>query len=101
MSKQEIARVARRIVAKEIDPVLGCRLIVRLQGPLSDAERQDQDLLTVVGIESETDHFALGEARSQWDPAALANQDRQRTEYLERIETTLYEACRSIIEKYA
>ena len=101
MSKEEIVRVARRIVAREIDPVLGCRLIVRLQGPLSDEQRQDQDLLTVVGIESETDQFPLGEARSQWDPEALANQDRQRAEYLGNIETALFEACRSIIEKFA
>lgn len=101
MSKKEIVDVARRILAKEIDPLLGCRWIVQHQDALSDDERQDEDLLTIVGIESETDGSPLGEVRSQWDPAALALQDRKRAEYLGSVEGALYEACRSIIEKFA
>jgi tRNA G37 N-methylase Trm5 len=101
VSKQEIVAVARRILAKEIDPLVGCRSIVRHQDALSDEERRDQDLLTLVGIESETDHFPLGDVRLRWDPEALAHQDRQRAEYLQTVEGTLYDACSSIIEKFS
>ena len=101
MSRTEIVSIARRIVAKEIDPLLGCRLIVRHQGSLLDVERQDPSLLVLVGVESETDHFPLGEVRSHWDPSALAQQDRQRAEYLQRVEKDVLDACRAIIVKYS
>jgi hypothetical protein len=100
MSKHEIATIARRILAREIDPLEGCRWVVRHQHALSEEERRDPDLTVLVAIESETDHFATGIARRQWDRGALAEQDRQRTEYLQRNERFLFEACKALIEKF-
>jgi hypothetical protein len=99
-SKQKIVGLARRIVAREIDPLEGCRLIVQFQGELSDGERRDPDFATLVGVESETDHFPTGAAREHWDPDALAEQDQQRAEYLQKNETFVLEACRGIIDKF-
>ena len=101
MSKEEIVIIAGRVLAKEMDPLEGCRWIVRHQEALSEEERQDPNFVRLVGIESETDHFAMGVARQHWDPRALAEQDRERAEYLQRVEGNLFEACRGIIAKFS
>jgi|SRR4051794_19843774 hypothetical protein len=101
MSKQKIVGLARDIVGREIDPLEGCRRIVQFQADLSDEERRDPDFATLAGVESETDHFPTGAAREHWDPDALAEQDQQRAEYLQRNVAYVLEACRGIIDKFS
>ena len=99
MSKREIVTIATQILNGEIDPLEGCRRIVRQQGTLSEAERRDPDFATLVGIESETDAFPSSEARQHWDARALAELDRERAVYVERNRKWLVDACRAIVSK--
>jgi hypothetical protein len=99
VTKKDIVEVAGRILANEMDPLEGCRWIVRHQQLLSAEERHDADFLTLVGIESETDTFAMGAVRERWSPEALAEQDRYREEYLARVRRDLLDACSAIIAK--
>lgn len=101
MSKKEIVTVAARVLSREMDPIEGCRWIVRHQSSLSEIERRDPAVLTLVGIDSETDHFAIGTARQNWEPHALAEQDSRKEEYLQRIEDSLFEACKAIVGRFS
>ena len=101
MSKETIVAIARQVLAKEIDPLEGCRAIVRNQGGLSAEERDDPDLTTLVAIESETDDLPMGTVRDLWDSKALAQQDRRRAKYLSRVKSDLFKACRALIERFA
>jgi hypothetical protein len=100
-TNQEIVSVAARVLAGQMDPIEGCRWIVRHQSLLSEEQRRDAAILTLVGIESETDHFAVGAARQNWEPDALAQQDLRKAEYLHRIEPSLLEACKAIVAKFS
>jgi len=66
MSKEQIVRIARQVLADEIDPLEACRAIVRSQDGLSDTERDDPDLTTLLAIESETDDLPMGRVRELW-----------------------------------
>jgi hypothetical protein len=99
MSKQELVKAAKRILAGDLDPLEGCRLIVRIEQLLPKTYRDDPDLLTLVAIESETDHFAMGEARSYWTSSALEEQDRGRAAYVAKNGDVLRSACRNLIAK--
>jgi hypothetical protein len=101
VSKTELVSVAAQVLANEMDPLEGCRWIVRHQSALSEEERLDPSFVRLVGIESETDQFAMGVARQNWDAQALAEQDVRRAEYLRRVQLDLLEACRLIIEKFS
>jgi hypothetical protein len=99
MTRSEIAVIARRILTREIDPIDGCRAIVRRQGVLSSEERGDPDFRVLVAIESETDHIPAQDSRDRWSAMALREKDRQRAEYLARNELALRDACKALVEK--
>ncbi len=100
MSKREIAAIAKKVLAREIEPIEGCRSMVKLQQSLDAASRSDPDFLTIVAIESETDHFVLGAERKNWESQALNDLDRKRQEYLQRNQGYLHDACKAIIDKF-
>lgn len=91
------AELARRILAREIGLIAGCRQMtdIRSRGNLFDCE----ELLPFVGVESETDTLPLGGVRAHWSPAALLEADREiaRAEALYR--DTIDDDCRRLIEK--
>jgi hypothetical protein len=99
MSKDEIVTIAKCVLHGEVDPLEGCRAIVRRQMALSESERHDPDFLVLVAIESETDHFPTEETRQYWDPVALAERDQERAAYLERNQKPLVDACRALVAK--
>jgi hypothetical protein len=101
MPKKGIVEAARQILAGRLDPLEGCRLIVRSRAGLTDVERNDPNLVVLVAIESETDQFPLGEVRQRWNAVALVEQDRQRQEYLSRNDHHLREACQALVETFA
>jgi hypothetical protein len=90
----QIAAVAQAMLDRSIEPLAGCRDICQVRHQLSDVDANSSCLLVVVGIESELDDCPLGPARDHWAPAALAIKDRQRDEYLQRVQHTLEDACR-------
>lgn len=100
MTRQEIITTAEQILARQVDPLEGCRSIVQSQSRLSEEDRLDPDLLTLVGIDSETDHFPTGDVRQRWNPESLRLLDAQRLEYLARNESLLREACSALIKKF-
>jgi hypothetical protein len=96
-NRQKIAAVATAILGGGIDPFAGCRRIVELVG---NAERDDADILTIRGIESETDHLPLPEHRALWDPTVLAEKDIKIQAYLKLVGPVLREACFRLAAKW-
>lgn len=99
-AQREIAAIAARIADQSLAIPEGLREIVRLRHSLAEADRDDPDLLSLVGVESEIDEFPVGETRSRWAAEALAEQDRALNEYLGRARETLFAACRSLRSRW-
>lgn len=96
-SAAEVLMVARRMLDGDLDLIEGCRLLVHHLREVGIA--REPDALTILGIESETDHLPIGDERARWHPAALAQKDRERDEYVDRVRPELMDACRSIVSR--
>jgi hypothetical protein len=97
-NRQQIAAVAAAFVAGELDPLTACRRILGLVG---DREHWDPDIVTIVGIDSETDHLPDPERRHLWDPAALREKDAEIDAYFKRAGPSLREACEHLVSKWS
>jgi hypothetical protein len=54
----------------------GCRNVARLRHALG--EERNELFLPFVAVDSETDHFPLGDVRTRWSPSALEREDKER-----------------------
>ena len=54
----------------------GCRNVVGLRHALN--QENNELFLPFVGVDSETDHFPLGDVRARWSPSALEREDKER-----------------------
>jgi hypothetical protein len=83
----------------EMPLIEGCRKICRLRHKLSDPE--NGVFLPIRGIESETDHFPLGEARSKCATENLHRTDTEMEQYLAGAREDILKACRQIIQVFS
>jgi hypothetical protein len=90
----ELADVAARMLSGELDLIDGCRRLVQLHRQLGSPEHEA--ILTIIGIESETDDLPVGPERAQWAASALLEKDRQRDEYLAQVRAPLREALQQL-----
>jgi hypothetical protein len=86
----ELARVAEQMLTGELELVEGCRKLVQLHR--RSGSPNDDAIMTVIGIESETDDLPIGAEREQWAASALKEKDRQRDEYMAEVQASLTEA---------
>jgi hypothetical protein len=70
-SRAAAVAIAERVLRGELDFVTGARLLVDLRGSVG-VPSDDPDLLTFIGIDSETDALPIGPVRERWAPEALA-----------------------------
>jgi hypothetical protein len=102
LAKRDAARrtaleVARGMLDGSISLISGCRSLVRLR---FDAEIAPSETLNVfVGVESETDDYPVGSARSEYDPELLARLDAEVSKYLSQVRPVVIEACDEIIRE--
>jgi hypothetical protein len=66
--QDNIKNVADAIVNGRMGIIEGVRILVQNQERL---QLPQQDLLTFIGIESETDYIPVGEIRNEWSNAVL------------------------------
>jgi hypothetical protein len=76
-------RIARDVLAGDLDLLAGCRQILRYRRTLDI--RNDSAWDVIAAVESETDDFPVGSVREAWDPDTLASKDLELTAYLERV----------------
>jgi hypothetical protein len=96
---KEVVDVSRSILDGKLALTEGARLLAELRSRVRAEE--DKDFLVFMGIDSQTDHFPLGEVRARWDPAALARYDAERHSAESDFRQSAEEACRNLVRKYA
>ncbi len=87
--RRRVAELAREILAGEIDVLDGSSKIVSLRDEL-DINRDDDDLMAFVVVDSETDALPVGAEALNWSEGALA---RKRPE-LERARSWAFDVVR-------
>lgn len=74
-NQQKLAEIAQGILDGRISIIAGARQICEFCGGHLGLDENDPDLITFVGINSETDHLPLGDVRQYWATDALAQKD--------------------------
>jgi hypothetical protein len=100
--RHEIAKAittAEEMIAGKTGIIAGSRMLSGLRFEL-DVPEDDEDFLSFVAIDSETDDLPVGQEREFWSPEALKEKDVeiQRCEDIYRQSAT--EACESIIRRW-
>lgn len=96
--KNNLIEWSKKVVSGGCDPLEGCRTIVRLVAVVGDKQLQEHPaVMTLRGIESETDTFPIGTARLAWRATELQSLDEQREEYMKQVDGQLKTACREVV----
>lgn len=98
-ARLQIASIARQIIRGETDVLVGCREIVRLRavGGLQD----DDVLLPILGIVSETDDLPDQSARHLFSRPFLERIEKEVAGYLDQNRADIFASCNEIIRKYS
>ena len=74
-AKQDTIRIATGMLSGEIDIAVGCRSI---QGPLRRLGLESESEFSIfIGVDSETDHLAIGDERQHWSSDGLRKSDAE------------------------
>jgi hypothetical protein len=100
ITKQRLnaVKAASDVIEGKQSILLAARSIVQLRFDLG-IDENDDDLLTFVGIDSETDHLPLGSERQHWDQNALLSKDKEIQEMENWALSFGVEACKRLISK--
>lgn len=95
----EVLNVAKSMLSGELHLIEGVRRLCDLRSEIDDPE--NHVFLAIRGIESETDHFPIGQARSNCDPNYLNKLDAEMESYLSEAQGDILHACEEIIAIYS
>jgi hypothetical protein len=98
-TEKELMEIAQQIIDNTIHPIEGCRLINKLR--FKTANPSDEVFLPIIGIESETDEFVLGNTRSNADSTYLKEKDTELERYLLELKPVLIRTCEQLIRKFS
>lgn len=97
-ARKELVELAHGMLSGSINsPIEACRRLVRLRveagAPTSSAFN------AVIGVESETDDYPIGEHRSGYSEEMLKRLDSEVATYMNEVRPALLEASREIIRE--
>ncbi len=96
-AEKEIVKTAKGMLSGDIQIIIGCRIIKSLR---HQTDRPDDEIFTpFIGIDSQTDHYPLGNVRDLCDPNYLARVDKEMEEFLCFASECIREACCDLIKK--
>jgi hypothetical protein len=98
-SRTELKHIAHEVLEGRTDLVSGAREMTPHIMKLGLAD--DPDGRFIRGVDSETDHYPVGEARRLWEQKALEELDRKLEDYLSRVSVKAKGACQRLIDKVA
>ena len=97
--KAELIAVANAMLDGKMDLIKGVRKICSLRFAVGDP---DNDVfMPIRAIESETDHFPLGEVRSRCTPDYLRRMNAEVQHYLSNARQDILEACKEIVRVFS
>lgn len=97
-ARAEIVAVARALLAGNLDLVSGCRRLNQICRRIEPLNRKIFN--PIIGFDSETEDYPLGEIRNIYEKAYLDKLDREIAEYSERARSGIFNSCRLIIAEY-
>lgn len=97
--RAEIVATAEAMLRGEIHLIRGCRVISSMGFSLDDSE--SEVLIPIIGAESETDDFPIGEIRSLCAPEYLDRMDAKMERYLIEARGEILDCCREIIRAFS
>jgi hypothetical protein len=99
MQRRRVAELARDILAGEVDVLDGSARIVSLRDEL-DIDRDDDDLMAFVVVDSETDALPVGAEALNWSEDALARKQPE----LERARSwafdVVHQPCQNLVARF-
>lgn len=98
LASAKIVTTAQRILSGESSIVAGARQLATLRFDVG--AEQDSDFIFFVGVDSETDHLPIGEARLRWSADVLKEKDEQLQAYERSVRERAFQVCRSLIQRY-
>jgi len=95
----ELVAVATAMLKDQLNLIEGVRKICALRYQVSDPE--NQVFMAIRAIESETDHFPLGQMRDRWASDYLQRMDEEMARYLATAKQDILVACKEIIRIFS
>jgi hypothetical protein len=98
-SRAELVAVAQAMLDGETNLIEGARRICALR---HDVGEPDNDVFVpIIAMESETDHFPLGQMREHCASDYLQRMDDQMETYLEEARIDVLAACKDILRAFS
>ena len=97
--RAEAIKTADEIIAGKVGIIAGSRIMSRLRFEIGISD-DDEDFLTFVAIDSESDELPTGQERELWSPEALKEKDKEIQRCEELYRQNAIEACEGIIRKW-
>jgi hypothetical protein len=94
----KVVAIARNMLSGKTDIVSGARELAGWRFDL-DAD-DDPALVFFVGLDSETDHLPIGEARANWNKDVLQAKDEELKRFADSARPEALKCCQRLIEKY-
>ena len=93
---QKLISIAKAILEEKVRIIVASRELADYNYNMDDKK----GLLNIFrSIDSDTDHFPIGEVRQNWDKKALAREDIKMKAYEEDVKDEVKQACKKLIEE--
>jgi len=96
---KRMIEIAESILSGETGIIEGSRELASLSRGVEQALLQE-DILTFVGIDSQTDHLPIGTQRTHWNAEALKNKDIEIAECEAFFREQAYTDCFSLLQHF-
>jgi len=82
--------IAARVIDGQMDPLSGCREVLRIRPSLPEVPDELWDVFSAVA--SEIDGLPIGEEREVWDREVLKSKDREVEDYRRHVQGIVVQA---------
>lgn len=97
--RAELIEVATAMIDGRMHLIDGCRRLTALR---HEVENPDSEVfMPIRAIDSETDHFPIGDVRKQCAPDYLERVDEEMGRYLADAKEDILTACQEIVRAYS
>ena len=103
--RRKIVAICEAILREEMGAIPGSRILNKLELDLLHHDTfgsfdRDDDFLTFIGINSETDHLPVDLERHNWSTEALERKDQEIAEAEQWAKELAFPACKKLIERF-
>lgn len=95
-ARARVAQIAKGMLSGDIDLIVGARELCDLRHTIGESE--NQVFLPIIGFESDTDDYPIGDLRRRYEPAQLQQIDKEIAAYVQQAKPGVLAACRRILE---